>query len=213
MRKGSGTFKCWAHRGVRGGGPTSGCCCFCWRAPLTVSFVGGMGVRMESTYSAASPAPPNRSQGVQSPFTSAAGACIGCCFTTGCCCSAGVAAILCVATASDCGLIASFAARGSARRLSWRTRLAAAPARPAETFLGSFILGTTGAGAGAVTLSTGTTCSTPFVVSAEFHPPSDWYEVASVSLTILGTSCCPNRQCRSVVSAAVSRASIILNLW
>ena len=165
MRKGSGTFKCWAHRGVGGGGPTSGCCYYSWRAPLTVSFVRGMGVRMESTYSAASPAPPNRSQGVQSAFTSAAGACISCCFATGCCCSDGVAATLRVATASDRGLIASFAARSSARRLSWCTRLTAAPARPAATFGGSFILGTTGAGAGAVTLSTGTTCSTPFVDS------------------------------------------------
>ena len=151
MRKGSGTFKCWAHRGVRGRGPTSGCCCFCWRALLTVSFVGGMGVRMESTYSAASPTPPNRTQGVQSAFTSAAG----------CCCSASVAATLRVAIASDRGLIASFAARSSARRLSWRTCLAAALACPTATFWGSFILGTTGAGAGAVTLSKGTTCSTP----------------------------------------------------
>ena len=163
MRKGSGTFKCWAHRGVRGGGPTSGCCCFCWRAPLTFNFVGGIGVRMESTYSTASPAPPNGNQGVQSAFTS------------GCCCSASVAATLRVATASDRGLIASFAARSSARRLSWRTRLAAAPARPVATFLGSFILGTTGAGAGAVTLSTGTTCSTPFVDSGVgWILPSIW---------------------------------------
>ena len=179
MTKGLGTFKCWAHRGVRGGGPTSGCCCFCWRAPLTISFVGGMGVGMESTYSAASPAPPNRSQGVQSAFTSAAGACIGCCFATGCCCSAGFAATLRVTTASD---RASFAARSSARRLSWRTRLAAAPARPAATFWGSFILGTTGAGAGAVTLSTGTTCSTPFVDSGVgWILPSIWLIQSRVS--------------------------------
>ena len=174
MRKGSGTFKSWAHRVVWGGGPTSGCCCFCWRAPLTVSFVSGMGVRMESTYSAASPAPPNRSQGVQSAFTSAAGACIGCCCATGCCCSDGVAATLHLATASD------------RAELCKKALLAFTPGRcpgpPCSNFFWAFILGTTGAGAGAVTLSTGTTCSTHFVDSGVgWISPSIWLIRSRVS--------------------------------
>ena len=130
----------------------SGCCCFCWRS---VSFTSGE----RHTHSAASPAPTRRIQGVQSAFTGSPGspgAGIGCCFATGCSfgttSATGVAAS---ATASVCR--DSLAARSSSKRLSCLAFLAAAPARPAATFLGSFDLAVgeaaTGTGAGVVTLS------------------------------------------------------------
>ena len=135
---------------------------------LTVSFVSGMGVRMESTYSATSPVPPNRSQGVRSAFTSAAGACIGNRLLLFRRCR-------CHTTCHNSPRSQVHRLFRSARGLSWPTCLAAAPARPVATFLRSFILGTTGPSAGAVTLSTGITCSTPFVDSGVgWISPSIW---------------------------------------
>ena len=136
----------------------SGCCCFCWRS---VSFTSGE----RHTHSAASPAPTRRIQGVQSAFTGSPGspgspgAGIGCCdgtSATGCSfgttSATGVAASATASVCRDC-----LAARSSSKRLSCLAFLAAAPARPAATFLGSFDLAVgeaaTGTGAGVVTLS------------------------------------------------------------
>ena len=130
----------------------SGCCCFCWRS---VSFTSGE----RHTHSAASPAPTRRIQGVQSAFTGSPGspgAGIGCCFATGCSfgttSATGVAASATASVCRDC-----LAARSSSKRLSCLAFLAAAPARPAATFLGSLDLAVgeaaTGTGAGVVTLS------------------------------------------------------------
>ena len=84
------------------------------------------------------------------------GAGIGCCFATGCSfgttSATGVAASATASVCRDC-----LAARSSSKRLSCLAFLAAAPARPAATFLGSFDLAVgeaaTGTGAGVVTLS------------------------------------------------------------
>ena len=110
-------------------------------------------------HSAASPAPTRRIQGVQSAFTGSPGspgAGIGCCFATGCSfgttLATGVAASATASVCRDC-----LAARSSSKRLSCLAFLAAAPARSAATFLGSFDLAVgeaaTGTGAGVVTLS------------------------------------------------------------
>ena len=110
-------------------------------------------------HSAASPCPTRRIQGVQSAFTGSPGspgAGIGCCFATGCSfgttSATGVAASATASVCRDC-----LAARSSSKRLSCLAFLAAAPARPAATFLGSFDLAVgeaaTGTGAGVVTLS------------------------------------------------------------
>ena len=120
-----------------------------------VSFTSGE----RHTHSAASPAPTRRIQGVQSAFTGSPGtpgAGIGCCFATGCSfgttSATGVAASATASVCRDC-----LAARSSSKRLSCLAFLAAAPARPAGTFLGSFDLAVgeaaTGTGAGVVTLS------------------------------------------------------------
>ena len=134
-----------------------------WRTSLwvllflltSVSFTSGE----RHTHSAASPAPTRRIQGVQSAFTGSPGspgAGIGCCFATGCSfgttSAKGVAASATASVCRDC-----LAARSSSKRLSCLAFLAAAPARPAATFLGSFDLAVgeaaTGTGAGVVTLS------------------------------------------------------------
>ena len=139
--------------------------------PLTTHYVPHLGAVVSAdvpsaspvasaTHSAASPAP-TRIHGVQSAFTcckattESAGAGIGCCSTrhvvpvTGC--SFGASS----ATGVAAGAMASFAAWSSSNRRSCLAFLAAAPARPAATFLGSFGLavGEATTGAGVVTLS------------------------------------------------------------
>lgn len=128
----------------------SGYSCFCRRS---VSFTCGE----RHTHSAASPAP-TRIQGVQSAFTGppgSAGEGIGCCFTTGCsrCFATTTSATGVAASATASGCRDCLAARSSSNRRSCLAFLAAAPALPAATFLGSFDLAMTGTGAGVVTLS------------------------------------------------------------
>ena len=115
------------------------------------------------THSAASPAP-TRIQGVQSVawhFVSATGAGIG--LTRRDVVSVTASSATDPGDPVAAGAMASFAARSSCSRRSCLAFRAAAPARPAATRLGSFVLPVVDTGGvGAVTLSTGTeTASRP----------------------------------------------------
>ena len=140
--KGSATFRCWAGLGARGGWLASEWGFFCWGAPLTFIFASG---------------------DTSCLTLCVAGACICCCDGTSA--ATGVAASATASDRRECLTV-----RSSSNRRSCLAFLAAAPARPAATFFLSFGLAlgeaTTGTGARAVTLSTGTSGPVDSVIVA-----------------------------------------------